>query len=265
MHAFGIDIGGSGIKAAQVDTTAGRLLTERFRLETPRPATPRAVAETVDRVVAHFPDRAGPVGATFPAVIKSGTAMTAANVDKAFIGTDVAALLAGVTGGGPVLVVNDADAAGQAEVAFGAARDRAGVVVVVTLGTGIGSALFLDGVLVPNTELGHLEVGGEEAEKMAADSVREHDDLSWKKWAKRVSAYLTTLEALLWPDLIVVGGGVSKKAEKFLPLLKTRTDVVPAQLQNDAGIVGAALLAAVPAGQAAAGCWSAASVGTGSG
>jgi len=239
-RGFGIDIGGSGIKGATVDLVRGELLVERLRLETPHPATPPAVAKTVGKVVDHF-GWTGEVGVTFPAVIKNGVAHTAANVDKSWIGTDVSAVLRTA---GPVTVLNDADAAGVAEVRYGAGREVGGVVIVVTLGTGIGSALFVDGRLVPNTEFGHLEIDGHDAETRAADSAREREDLTWEKWAHRVQKYLRHLEALIWPDLIVVGGGVSKKSAKWLPYVDVRSPVRPAELLNNAGIVGAALLAA---------------------
>jgi polyphosphate glucokinase len=241
MRGFGIDIGGSGVKGAPVDLDAGLLETERHRIPTPQPATPDAVAEVVAQVVAHF-DWTGPVGVTFPAVVDRGVARTAANVDPAWIGTDIQAVFGAATGL-PVTAVNDADAAGAAEVAYGAARDRDGVVIVTTLGTGIGSALFNNGVLVANTELGHLELDGHDAETRASDGARDREDLSWKEWAARLQRYYRHLEDLFWPDLIVVGGGVSKKSEKFLPLLDLRTPIVPAALLNGAGIVGAAMLA----------------------
>jgi polyphosphate glucokinase len=239
VATLGIDIGGTGIKAAPVDVESGTLLTPRERIRTPQPATPDAVAGVVAELAGHF-DWTGPIGATFPAVIKGGVARTAANVDESWIGTDVAALL-GHTVGSSVSVVNDADAAGLAEMAFGAGRGRRDTVIVVTLGTGIGSSVFVDGVLVPNTELGHLQVRGKDAEHRASGSARERDELSWKEWAERLSEFFEHLEALLWPDLIVVGGGVSKKAEKFLPLVESRAELVAAALQNEAGIVGAAL------------------------
>ena len=241
---FGIDIGGSGIKGAPVDLTTGEFTAERLRIPTPQPSTPAAVAGTVASLVAAFdlaPDT--PVGVTFPAVIQHGVARTAANVDDAWIGTDVSAVLAAATGR-RVLTVNDADAAGYAEAVYGAARGHAGTVLVVTLGTGIGSCLVVDGTLVPNTELGHLEVDGRDAESRASDAARERDDLDWEQWAERLQRYFRVVEDLFWPDLIVVGGGVSKKHSQFLPFLDLRTPIVPAELRNAAGIVGAAALAA---------------------
>ena len=237
--AIGVDIGGSGIKGAPVDIAAGEFAGERVRIPTPQPSTPGAVAEVVARIVGDMP--AGRLGVTFPAVVQHGVARTAANVDDSWIGTDVGAVLAEATGR-QVHVVNDADAAGVAEARYGAARGVAGVVVVTTLGTGIGSALLMDGALVPNTELGHLQVEGYDAETRAADSARERENLSWADWAKRLQTYYRVLEDLLWPDLIVVGGGVSKKHQKFLSLLDLRTPIKPAELRNTAGIVGAAVL-----------------------
>ncbi len=190
--------------------------------------------------LAKFFDWSGPSGATFPAVIKQGVARTAANVDQSWIGTDAGALFSQAIGG-EVTVVNDADAAGIAEMQFGAGRGRDGVVIMVTLGTGIGSAVFLDGALLPNTELGHLEMDGRDAEHLAAESVREADELSWKKWSKRLNDYLQMLEGLFSPDLFIIGGGVSKKSGKFIPRLDLQAEVVPAELLNEAGIVGAAL------------------------
>ncbi|PRY17389.1 polyphosphate--glucose phosphotransferase [Kineococcus rhizosphaerae] len=247
-YALGVDIGGSGIKSAPVDLAAGEFAADRVRLETPQPSTPAAVAPVVAQTLADLAHVDGladdaPVGITFPAVIQHGIARSAANVDESWIGTDAGTLFS-ETLGRKVLVVNDADAAGYAEVRFGAGKGVRGVVLVTTLGTGIGSALFVDGTLVPNTELGHLEIDGHDAEKKAADSARERHDLSWSQWAKRLQRYYSHVEDLLWPDLIVVGGGVSKKHEKFLPLLDLRTPIVPAQLRNDAGIIGAACLAA---------------------
>src|SRR3954454_4838587 len=243
-RGFGIDIGGSGIKGCPVDLDAGAFAAERIRTPTPTPSTPPAVAAVVAEIVRQFGEAGGtgPIGVTFPAVIQHGVARTAANVDKSWIGTDVDSLLQ-ETLGRPVRVVNDADAAGYAEVKFGAAKGVGGTVFMATLGTGIGSALIVDGVLVPNTELGHLEVDGKDAETRAADSVRDAEGLSWPQWAKRLTRYFQAIERLFWPDLIVVGGGVSKKADKFLPLLDLRTPIVPSTLRNDGGIIGAALLA----------------------
>lgn len=242
--AFGIDIGGSGIKGAPVDLTTGELSADRVRIETPRPATPDAVAGAVAELVGSFSLPGDvPIGVTFPAVIQHGVARSAANVDDSWIGTDVTAVVAEATGR-HALAVNDADAAGYAETLYGAAKGYDGVVLVVTLGTGIGSCLVVDGTLVPNTELGHLEIDGHDAETRASAAVREREDLSWKEWAERLQRYFRVVEDLLWPDLVVVGGGVSKKHDKFLPLLDLRTPVVPATLRNAAGIVGAAALAA---------------------
>lgn len=237
---LGIDIGGSGIKAAPVDTTTGELLAERYRVDTPRPSKPKAVARTVAKLTRHF-DWHGPIGATMPARIKNGVAGTAANIDKKWIGTNAAQLFAQTTGC-PTLVLNDADAAGVAEMAFGAGRGRMGLVLMLTFGTGIGSGLFIDGLLVPNTEFGHLIFHGDKAEAYAADSARQRDGLSWERWAERVQRYLDHVEFLLAPDLIILGGGVSrpKKHKKFLHLLHTQADLAPAQLQNEAGIIGAA-------------------------
>ncbi|GAA4990289.1 polyphosphate--glucose phosphotransferase [Kineococcus glutinatus] len=238
-----MDIGGSGIKAAPVDLAGGTFAAERVRIPTPQAADPASIAPVVATAVASFPDVGGPVGITFPAVVQHGITRTAANVDASWIGTDAEQVFTDALGR-KVLVVNDADAAGLAEARYGAARGVKGVVLVTTLGTGIGSALIVDGTLVPNTELGHLEIDGHDAEKKAADSARERHDLTWEQWAKRLQRYYKHVEDLLWPDLIVVGGGVSKKHEKFLPLLDLRTPIVPASLRNDAGIIGAAVLAA---------------------
>jgi polyphosphate glucokinase len=239
---FGVDVGGSGIKGAPVDLATGELLKERVRIETPQPSTPEAVVAVVEKVLGDLPDGAR-IGMTLPSVVVGGTALTAANIDPSWVFTDVQALVRERTHH-EVLVVNDADAAGVAEVRFGAARDVRGTVLLLTLGTGIGSALFLDGKLLPNTELGHLQLDGYDAEKRASDAARKRDDLSWSKWAKRLSAYIEHVDLLLRPDLVVIGGGVSKKSEQWLHLLEVRPPVRPAGLLNDAGIVGAAVLAA---------------------
>ncbi|MGZ4507175.1 MAG: polyphosphate--glucose phosphotransferase [Blastococcus sp.] len=241
MQGFGVDVGGSGIKGCPVDLDTGQLVGERVRIETPQPSTPEAVYGVVGQIVASFgwTER---IGVTFPGVMKHGVAHTAANVDKSWIGTDVDAGLAQHIPG-DATTLNDADAAGLAEMRYGAGKDQGGVVLMLTFGTGIGSALFVDGHLVPNTEFGHIQVDGQDAERKASAAARDREDLTYPKWAQRVDRYLDVLEAGLWPDLIIVGGGVSKKADKWVPLLSTRTPVVAAQLQNDAGIVGAALAA----------------------
>ncbi|GAA1739022.1 ROK family protein [Isoptericola hypogeus] len=244
--ALGIDIGGSGIKGAPVDLTSGAFAAERRRIPTPHRSTPRAVADVLAELVDSF-DLPGdaPVGVAFPAPMDHGVVRFIANLDKSWKGVDLPALVHDATGR-EVTAVNDADAAGVGEQRFGAARGRDGVVLMVTLGTGIGSALLVDGVLVPNTELGHLEIDGHDAEHRAAESARERHDLSWEKWAERLQRYFETVEMLLSPELIVVGGGVSKQHEKFLPLLDLRAPIIPATLRNKAGIVGAAALAADP-------------------
>jgi polyphosphate glucokinase len=243
-QAFGIDIGGSGIKGALVNAVTGELATPRVRIATPSPSTPQAVGDLVAQMVKQS-GWTGPVGATFPAVISHGIARSAANVDPSWIGTDVDACFSKATPTATgVYVLNDADAAGLAEVRFGAAKNVPGVVILLTFGTGIGSALLYNGTLVPNTELGHLELDGHDAEKRAAASVREETKMSYKDWAKRVDRYMLHVERLFTPDLFVVGGGVSKDAAKWVPRLTLNTPVKPAELLNDAGIVGAAIAAA---------------------
>ena len=242
MDVLGIDIGGTGIKGALVDVVKGELKSDRFRLLTPQPATPGAVTKTVEEVVDHFGWK-GLVGCGFPAVIRQGEIAIAANISKKWIGVNAVNQFSQATGCRFVLG-NDADVAGVAEMRFGAGRGQRGVVLIVTLGTGIGSSLFIDGTLVPNTEFGHIELKGMNAEKWAAYIVREREGLSWSKWGKRVEDYLKRMQFFLWPELIIVGGGASKKQDKFLPLLKVDTRVVPAQLRNEAGIVGAAIRAA---------------------
>lgn len=243
-YPLGIDVGGTGIKGAPVDLDTGEFVADRLRIDTPEGATPGAVADVIAEIVEHFSDLVGdePIGVTIPGVVQHGVVRTAANIDPAWIDTNAEELIAARLGR-RVTVVNDADAAGYAEIHYGAAKDRDGLVVVTTLGTGIGSAVINDGQLVPNSEFGHIEIDGKDAEKKAAHSAKEREELSYEKWAKRLTKYYTTLENLLWPDLLVVGGGVSKKADKFLPLLEIRTEIVPARLQNAAGIVGAARLA----------------------
>jgi polyphosphate glucokinase len=242
-QVFGIDIGGTGIKGAPVDVAAGKLTADRRKLATPHPAKPDAVAEVVSELVKSF-DWTGPIGLTFPGVVAEGEIRTAANLDQAWIGVNAGELFGRATGQ-PVTVVNDADAAGIAEMKFGAGVGSHGTVLMLTLGTGIGSALFTDGALVPNTEFGHIEIRGKDAEKRASEHAREEHDLSWGKWAGHVDEYLEHMEALLSPSLIIIGGGISKKSDKFLPLLTgLRAPVVPARMLNDAGIVGAAMAAA---------------------
>ncbi|POX49106.1 polyphosphate glucokinase [Streptomyces sp. Ru71] len=245
MQIFGVDIGGSGIKGAPVDLDRGDLAQERFKVLTPHPATPAGVADGVKEVVDHF-GWSGPVGLTFPGVVTGGAMVrTAANVDQSWIDTDARALFAERLGGLPVTVVNDADAAGVAEMRYGAGKDRRGTVIVLTFGTGIGSAVFTDGALVANTELGHLELQGHDAEKRASSKAKDDHDLSWEQWARRVRKYLAHVEMLFSPELFIIGGGVSRKSHKFLHLIEgIRADIVPAQLQNNAGIVGAAMRAA---------------------
>jgi polyphosphate glucokinase len=243
MHAFGIDIGGTGIKGAPVDTTTGKLLAERRKIDTPRPATPEAVADVVKDLVSSF-GWDGVIGCTFPGVVTDGTIRTAANVDPSWIATDAASLFGKATGSA-VTVLNDADAAGVAEMTFGAGKGELGTVLMLTFGTGIGSALFSGGLLVPNTEFGHIEIGGHDAETRASEHAKVLHDLSWKHWAGRVDKYLRHMESLVWPKLIIIGGGISKQHDKFVPLLTgLRAQVVPAAMFNDAGIAGAAMSAA---------------------
>jgi polyphosphate glucokinase len=242
MHALGIDIGGSGIKAAPVDVATGKLLADRQKIDTPRPALPEAVCEVVKKLATGF-NWSGPVGITFPGVVMHGVTQTAANMDPAWLGLEAAAMF-GQAVGNPVRMLNDADAAGMAEMTFGAGVGEKGTVLMLTFGTGIGSALFIQGILVPNTEFGHVELHGEDAEKRASERAKDLHDLSWGKWAGRVDEYLQHIEAVLSPDLFIVGGGVSRQADKWVPRLTgIRARIVPAALQNDAGIVGAAMAA----------------------
>jgi polyphosphate glucokinase len=243
VEVLGIDIGGSGIKAAPVDVTSGTLTRERIKVLTPQPAVPEALAEAVRGLVAQF-GWSGRAGVTFPGVVTDGVIRTAANLGPSWIGVDACELF-GTATGLQIQVINDADAAGLAEMRFGAGAGHEGTVAMLTFGTGIGSALFRRGVLVPNTEFGHIEIRGKDAEKRASERAREEHDLDWEHWAGRVDEYMSHLERLIWPELFIVGGGVSRKSDKFLPLLENlRTPVVPAAMHNDAGIVGAALTAA---------------------
>lgn len=241
MHILGIDIGGSGIKGAVVDAENGEMITERFRLDTPEGAKPADVAKVVAQIARNF-DWKGPIGCTFPAIIRNGVAYSAANVDDSWIGTNARELFERATGC-PVAVINDADAAGIAEMDFGAGKGKQGVVIMLTLGTGIGTALFVDGHLAPNAELGHIEMNGGDAERQAAESARQREDLTWKQWGKRLNQYFQTLDFLLAPDLFIVGGGVSKKSEKFFKFIETRAPLVTAQMLNEAGLIGAAMAA----------------------
>lgn len=242
MQAIGIDVGGSGVKAALVDVGAGVFVGERVRVRTPQPATVDAIVAAAGEVIAGFPGGL-PVGVAVPAVVLDGVTMTAANLDSGWVGAPARDLFSERLGR-PVTMINDADAAGVGEARHGAARDVEGVVLLLTLGTGIGSALISDGVVIPNTELGHLQVRGEDAENLAASAVRTAEGLSWPEWAARLSEVITAMDALLWPDLVLLGGGVSRKADKFIPLLDVRPPVLAARLRNAAGIIGAACLAA---------------------
>ena len=239
-RGFGIDVGGSGIKGGIVDLDTGALIGDRIKLLTPQPATPSAVAKTIAEVVNGF-GWTGPLGVTYPGVVTHGVVQTAANVDKAWIGTNARDVISSELNGQDVTVLNDADAAGLAEERYGAGKGNSGLVVLLTFGTGIGSAVIHNATLIPNTEFGHLEVGGKEAEQRAASSVKERNDWSYETWAKQVTRVLVAIENVMWPDLFIAGGGISRKADKWVPLLQNRTPVVPAALQNTAGIVGAAM------------------------
>lgn len=240
MEVLGIDVGGSAVKGAPVDIKTGEVLAPRLRIATPEPPKPEDMAQIVAEIARHFSWN-GPIGCGFPAALPQGIVLTAANIHKNWIGVDVASLFAEATGC-PTKVINDADAAGIAEMWYGAGKGHDGVVMVITLGTGIGTALFTNGHLLPNTELGHLELNGRDAEQWASAAARKRDKLSWKRWAKRLNAYLNRLEEHFYPDLIIVGGGVSKRSEKFFPYLNLRAELVPAQFRNLAGIIGAAAI-----------------------
>ena len=241
MQILGIDVGGSGIKGAPVDIATGELTVDRLRIKTPKGAEPGPVADVVAEIAKSF-NWSGPIGIGFPAPIKTGIAMMAANISEKWVGTNADELFTKTTGC-PSTTVNDADAAGLAEMEFGAGKGQPGTVIMITLGTGIGTAIFYRGKLLPNTEFGHLDMKGRDAEHRASDAVRQLEDLSWKKYARRLNKYLAEMEKLFWPDLFIVGGGISKKSEKYIPLLTIDTPVVPAQFLNEAGIVGAALAA----------------------
>ncbi|OBI16628.1 polyphosphate glucokinase [Mycobacterium sp. E2327] len=241
-RGFGVDVGGSGIKGGIVDMDTGLLIGERIKVLTPQPATPKAVAKAIAEVVNGF-GWTGPLGVTYPGVVTHGVVQTAANVDKAWIGTNARDVISAELNGQDVTILNDADAAGLAEERYGAGREQSGLVVLLTFGTGIGSAVIHNGTLIPNTEFGHLEVGGKEAEQRAASSVKERNGWSYEKWTQQVTRVLVAIENAIWPDLFIAGGGISRKADKWLPLLENRTPVVAAALQNTAGIVGAAMAA----------------------
>ena len=245
-RGFGVDVGGSGVKGGIVDLDTGLLIGERFKLPTPQPSTPDAVAKTVAAVVREF-GWTGSLGVTYPGVVTDGTVRTAANVDKGWIGTNARDVISAELNGQTVTVLNDADAAGLAEEKFGAGKDNTGVIVLLTFGTGIGSAVIHNGLLLPNTEFGHLEVGGKEAEHRAASSVKDRKGWSYERWSQEVTTVLIAVENAIWPDLLIAGGGISRKADKWIPLLKNRTPVVAAALLNTAGIVGAAMAAEVDA------------------
>jgi polyphosphate glucokinase len=243
MTVLGIDIGGSGIKGGLVDIQTGEMAAARHRLATPEDAMPDDVAEVVNSVRQHF-EYQGPIGIGFPAIVQEGVARSAANIDQSWIGVDVEKLVGDVTGC-PTFVLNDADAAGIAEMEFGAGREmQRGVVLMLTIGTGIGSAVFVDRHLLPNTEFGHIEIKGKDAERRASDATRKRKNLTWEQWAQRLQVYLSTMEMLIGPDLIIIGGGVSKTPDLFFPYLEVRAKMVPAELQNEAGIIGAAMYAA---------------------
>lgn len=242
MIQLGIDIGGSGIKGALVDINTGKLTSERHRIPTPIPATPQAIAETINEIVKHF-NYKGNIGVGFPAALHNGTVLTASNIDNSWIGQNANKLFSDVTKC-QVTVLNDADVAGMAEINFGDGKGIEGLIIFLTVGTGIGTAFFNDGKLMPNTELGHIYMkNGYTAENFASDAVRQNEDLSWNEWAKRFRKYLHYLEKLFYPDMFIIGGGISKKFEKYSEMLQLDTKIVPAKLRNQAGIVGAAVCA----------------------
>jgi polyphosphate glucokinase len=241
MEILGIDVGGSGIKGAPVNMDSGEMTAERIRFETPEGGKPQAIATTITKIAGHF-NWKGPIGVGFPAAVRDGIVLTAANIDSTWIGINAEKLFQESTGS-QVFVANDADVAGFAEMAYGAGKNQNGVVLVITLGTGVGTAIFTNGVLVPNTELGHIEIRGKDSELRVSDAARKKNDWTYPEWARRVNEYLDRMEALFWPSLIIIGGGVSKLSEKFFPYLRTRARLQQAQLLNQAGIVGAAIYA----------------------
>lgn len=242
MEILGLDIGGSGIKGAIVDTETGKLITDRYRIETPEGAEPEDVAKTVEKICQYF-EYKGPIGVGFPSIVQHGVILTAANVSKNWIGKNINLILSQATGN-QIYSLNDADAAGIAEMTHGIGKEyQKGVVILITIGTGIGSAIFSDGVLVPNTEFGHMLIRGKDAEHRASDAIRQSEDLSWKKWAKRFDEFLLIMEGLFSPDLFILGGGISKKFEKYAGYFSIKTKIMPAILLNQAGIVGAAMYA----------------------
>lgn len=242
---LGIDIGGTGMKGAIIDMTTGKLLTERLKFATPSPATPEAMAATVQKLVDGLDYKGKLIGCGFPAIVVDGVAKSASNIDKSWIGVNIEKVLAKQTGC-TVKVVNDADAAGIAEVSFGTAKGRMGTVILITIGTGLGSAMFTDGHLVRNSELGHFHLKGQDkvAEKFAANSVRKAEDLDWKTWTKRFNQYVARIERMFTPSLIVLGGGTSKRFDLYKEFLKSKAEIIPAQLKNEAGVIGAAMYAA---------------------
>ncbi len=240
MELLGLDIGGSGIKGATVETETGELTAERFRIDTPQPADPSAVVDALAEIVSHFNWTGRPLGCTFPGVVRQGVTLTAANMHGDWIGLDAAKLLSERTKS-TVALLNDGDAAGMAEMELGAGKGVEGTVIMLTLGTGIGSAVFYQGRLLPNTEFGHMEIRGKEAEHRASAKVRKERGLSWQEWSLRLNEFLARMELLFTPDLFIIGGGVISKADKFLHLLQANAKIVPARFQNQAGIIGAAL------------------------
>jgi polyphosphate glucokinase len=242
-HLLGIDVGGSSIKAGVVDVDAGRLVGDLISAPTPQPSTPFAMMSVFAELAARLPGAAGPVGLAFPSVITHGVVRTAANIDKSWIGTEGQKLLEEALKR-PVVLLNDADAAGVAEVTWGAGRGADGTVIMLTFGTGIGTALFIDGKLFPNSELGHLELRGMEAEKWTSAHVRTAEKLDWPAWIERVNVYLAQMHALLWPDLFILGGAVSERYGEFAPLLRSEARIRPAHFAGQAGVIGAALAAA---------------------